>query len=155
MAERRDAAVKKAGLKKSVKKKIGAKKKTTTNNGGAAAQDFQSVFEALRQLLSVYEDRLACKSPNPGYYFLESTTPTHKKRPMAFAAVRTEKNYVSYHLVPVYAAPELGKSMSPELKKRMQGKGCFNFTTVDEKLFRELALLTEAGYKNFKNRNWL
>ncbi|HKT51354.1 MAG TPA: hypothetical protein VJV96_13715 [Candidatus Angelobacter sp.] len=145
----------KAKAKKATKKKLSAKKKTEAEVRGAAPEDFQSVFDALRQLLSVYEDRLACKSPNPGYYYLESTTPTHKKRPMAFAAVRTGKNYVSYHLVPVYAAPELGNSMSPELKKRMQGKGCFNFTTVDETLFRELESLTEAGYKNFKKRNWL
>jgi hypothetical protein len=147
--------VRRAGAKKSVKKKLPTKKKAATKTQGAAPQNFQSVFDALRQLLSVYEDRLACKSPNPGYYYLESTTPTHKKRPMAFAGVRTGKNYVSYHLVPVYAAPELGKSMSPELKRRMQGKGCFNFTTVDETLFRELESLTEAGYENYKKRNWL
>jgi len=147
--------VRKAGVEKSVKKELPTKKKAATKNRGAARQNFQSVFDALRQLLSVYEDRLACKTPNPGYYYLESTTPTHKKRPMAFAGVRTGKNYVSYHLVPVYAAPELGKSMSPELKRRMQGKGCFNFTTVDERLFRELESLTEAGYRNFKERNWL
>jgi hypothetical protein len=147
--------MKEAAVKKSVKKKLPGKKKTATKNRGAGPQNFQSVFDALRQLLSVYEDRLACKTPNPGYYLLESTTPTYKKRPMAFAAVRRGKNYVSYHLVPVYAAPELGKDMSPELKRRMQGKGCFNFTTVDEKLFRELESLTEAGYRNFKKRNWL
>jgi hypothetical protein len=141
--------------KKSVKKKLPTKTKAATKNGGTAPQDFQSVFDALRQLLSGYEDRLACKWPNPGYYYLESATPTYKKRPMAFAGVRTGKNYVSYHLVPVYAAPELGKNMSPELKRRMQGKGCFNFTTVDERLFRELESLTEAGYRNFKKRNWL
>jgi hypothetical protein len=143
------------GAKKAVKKKQPAKKKTTTNNREAAPQEFQAVFDALRKLLSGYEDRLACKWPNPGYYYLESTTPTYKKRPMAFAGVRTGKNYVSYHLVPVYAAPELGKNMSPELKRRMQGKGCFNFTTVDERLFREIESLTEAGYRNFKKRNWL
>lgn len=147
--------MRKAGVKKSVKKKLATKTKIATKNRGAAPQDFQSVFDVLRQLLSVYEDRLACKSPNPGYYYLESTTPTYKKRPMAFAAVRTGKNYVSYHLVPVYAAPELAKTMSPELKRRRQGKGCFNFTTVDETLFRELESLTEAGYSNFKKRNWL
>lgn len=145
----------KAKAKKATKKKLSAKKKSAAKVRGAAAEDFQSVFAALRQLLSAYEDRLACKTPSPGYYYLESTTPTYKKRRMAFAAVRTGKNYVSYHLVPVYAAPELGKNMSPELKRRMQGKGCFNFITVDDTLFRELALLTEAGYKNFKNRNWL
>lgn len=147
--------MRRAGVKKSVKKKLATKKKTATKNRGAAPQDFQSVFDALRQLLSVYEDRLASKSPNPGYYYLESTTPTYRNRPMFFAGIRAGKNYVSYHLVPVYAAPELGKGMSPELKKRNQGKGCFNFTMVDETLFRELGLLTEAGYRNFKKRNWL
>jgi hypothetical protein len=155
MAQKRGAPVSKAGKKKSANKKLSTKEKAATKNRGPARQNFQSVFDALRQLLSVYEDRLACKSPKSDYYYLESTTPRNKKRPMAFAGVRTEKNYVSYHLVPVYAAPELGKNMSPELKRRMQGKGCFNFTTVDEKLFQELASLTEAGYKNFKNRNWL
>ena len=143
------------GAKKAAQKKLSTKKKSDGKVRGAAPQDFQSVFDALRQLLSGYEDRLACKWPNPGYYYLESATPTYKKRPMAFAGVRTGKNYVSYHLVPVYAAPELGKNMSPELKRRMQGKGCFNFTTVDERLFRELESLTEAGYRNFKKRNWL
>jgi hypothetical protein len=32
----------------------------------------------------------------------------------------------------------------------MQGKSCFNFTSVDEKLFNELAELTERGYERFK-----
>ena len=35
-------------------------------------------------------------------------------------------------------------------KKRMQGKSCFNFTTVDEVLFAELSQLTAAGFKRFK-----
>jgi hypothetical protein len=33
--------------------------------------------------------------------------------------------------------------MSPGLRKRMQGKSCFNFTKLDEELFAELAVLTE------------
>jgi len=41
--------------------------------------------------------------------------------------------------------------MSPELKRRMQGKSCFNFKTVDEKLFKELAKLTKAGAKRFSD----
>jgi hypothetical protein len=35
--------------------------------------------------------------------------------------------------------------MSPALKKRMQGKACFNFTAVDEALFKELAALTRRS----------
>jgi hypothetical protein len=52
--------------------------------------------------------------------------------------------------MPVYAFPELLDPISPGLKKRMQGKSCFNFTSVDEKLFNELAELTERGYERFK-----
>ncbi len=65
--------------------------------------------------------------------------------------MQTRKNYVSYHLMPVYAFPELLKGASPELKKRMQGKSCFNFKAVDDKLFAELLRLTEKGYQRFKD----
>ena len=45
--------------------------------------------------------------------------------------------------------------MSPALKQRMQGKACFNFTSVDEALFTELAALTERGYKRFKELKYI
>jgi hypothetical protein len=77
-------------------------------------------------------------------------TPASKGKDVWFGAVQTRKNYVSYHLMPVYVFPELLDTISPELKKRMQGKSCFNFTRVDEKLFNELADLTEQGYERFK-----
>jgi hypothetical protein len=123
--------------------------------GRREKKDLAAAFQALRALLRSYEGRLAAKSPMPDYYYLESFTPTYKKRPMFFAGVRAGKNYVSYHLMSVYAAPEMMKGMSPELKKRMQGKSCFNFIEVDEMLFKELRALTETGYKNFKNRGWV
>jgi hypothetical protein len=66
-------------------------------------------------------------------------------KPMWFGAVQPMKNYVSYHLMPVYGSPALAATISPELKKRMQGKSCFNFKTVDAALFAELGVLTAAG----------
>jgi hypothetical protein len=53
--------------------------------------------------------------------------------------------------MPVYGNPALQKQMSPELKKRMQGKACFNFSAVDPALFRQLAQLTAAGLECFKS----
>jgi hypothetical protein len=47
------------------------------------------------------------------------------------------------------------KLMSPELKKRMQGKACFNFTAIDRELFAELSKLTQAGYDKFKGLKYL
>ena len=46
-----------------------------------------------------------------------------------------------------YADPEVATSMSPELRRRMQGKSCFNFTHVDEPLFAELARITQTTFE--------
>jgi hypothetical protein len=132
-----------------------AKKRTTAKRTGVISQKFADVFRELRELLSPYERDLAVQIDTPGYYCLESRTPTYRNRPMYFAGVRVGKNYVSYHLMSVYACPELLKVMSPELKKRMQGKSCFNFTTIDRELFAELDKLTSAGYKRFKSLKYL
>ena len=67
-----------------------------------------------------------------------------------FGAVQLRKNYVSYHLMPIYMYPDLLESVSDRLKKRMQGKSCFNFTILDEELVEELAQLTTAGIKRFR-----
>jgi hypothetical protein len=57
---------------------------------------------------------------------------------------------VSYHLMPVYVFPDLLNGISDALKKRMQGKSCFNFKKEEPDLFKELGEITEAGYKRFK-----
>jgi hypothetical protein len=44
-------------------------------------------------------------------------------------------------------------SISPALKKHMQGKSCFNFKAVDETLFKELAKLTKAGFVRFSGKD--
>ena len=44
---------------------------------------------------------------------------------------------------------------SPELRKRMQGKSCFNFTKVDEGLFDELSDITAKGREMFADQGWL
>jgi hypothetical protein len=141
-------------IKKTVRKtnkKAAAKKSSAPGK----AADFEVVFAALRGLLEPYESTLAFKAPKPGYCYLESRTPTYRNRPMFFAGVRTGKNYVSYYLMSVYACPEEFKAMSLGLKKRMQGKACFNFAAVDEELIGELARLTEAGYHKFKSMEYL
>ena len=117
--------------------------------------DFKPVFAALEKILKPYSDRLAVKGDAAKNYHLESREPTYKNRPMYFAGVRANKSYVSFYLMSVYTCPDLLKSMSPALKKRMQGKACFNFTAVDEGCFKELAALTEAGYRKFKELKYL
>jgi hypothetical protein len=55
--------------------------------------------------------------------------------------------------MPVYMFPDMLKDISPELKKRMQGKSCFNFKKVEPDLFKELTDLTHKGVERFKKEN--
>ena len=66
-----------------------------------------------------------------------------------FGGVRIGKSYVSYYLIGVYGDPRLVTEMSPALRKRMQGKSCFNFASVDEVLFDELAVLTPRAVTGY------
>lgn len=64
---------------------------------------------------------------------------------MWFGALKLGKAYVSLHLMPLYMSPTLETAISPALKKRMQGKTCFNFKAVpDEELLADLKKLTAA-----------
>ena len=53
--------------------------------------------------------------------------------------------YVSFHLLPLYMNPKLQAAVPPGLKKRMQGKACFNFTGVEEAFLPELTTLTAVA----------
>ena len=88
----------------------------------------------------------------PGDFQVASPTMNDRiGRPLFVGAVQIRKNYVSYHLMPVYAVPQLLKTLSPELKKRMQGKSCFNFTTIDGDQAKQLSALTKAAIAAFKD----
>ncbi len=116
---------------------------------------FHAVFAAIRAMLETLAPRLRVMADKPDNYYLNTVSPSWKGKPLAFAAVQIKKNYVSYHLVPVYMNPSLLAGMSPELKKHMQGKGCFNFTEVDMILFMELAVLTTAGFREYERKGLL
>jgi hypothetical protein len=57
--------------------------------------------------------------------------------------------------MPVYVRPALLAALSPELKKRMQGKSCFNFSAIDKPLFKELSALTKAGFDSYKEQGFV
>ena len=118
--------------------------------GAIAGNKFAFVFDALKEILEPYEKHLHVLPYKPEYYCLVSRLAVHKGKPVWFAAIRMGKNYVSYHFMPVYMNPGMQKLIPPELKKRMQGKACFNFSEVDPALFRQLAALTSAGFEGYR-----
>ncbi|MGB7759137.1 MAG: hypothetical protein WBL61_04855 [Bryobacteraceae bacterium] len=124
------------------------------------AADFAAVFAALKPVLARHANRLAVKADTPIEYTLvtKSASPFHRHKGQAlyFGAVRLGKAYVSFHLMPLYMCPVLMKSISPALKKRMQGKTCFNFKTEPEpELIADLKRLTEAGFQQWCEQKWV
>jgi hypothetical protein len=125
-----------------------------------AKLDFQPIFAALHSVLAGQAAQLAVATESPALYTLLTRSPSpfpqHKGQPMWFGEVRLGKAYVSFHLMGLYFNEELANTISPALKKRMQGKTCFNFKTLPEpEILAELTRLTKACVQVFKRRKWL
>lgn len=106
-------------------------------------------FEKLKKVLSSLDKGLEVKKDTPDYYYL-NTNKKIKGKEMFFGAAQIRKSYVAFHLYPVYTNPELLDEISDDLKKRMQGKSCFNFKKeiTDEQL-DGLKELTKMSHKKF------
>ena len=111
--------------------------------------DLRPVDERLRAILAPYRGRLAVADDGPGGLSLH--LPGMADDPNGYVCgVRPGKRYVSFYLMPVYAFPELLESISKGLRSRMQGKSCFNFTVIDERLLSELGGLTARGIARYE-----
>lgn len=117
--------------------------------------EFDEVFAALKTVLRKHERTLRVLKDEPREYTLVTKSNSNRGQPMWFGSVGAGKAYVSYHLMALYFNPPMNALVSPALKKRMQGKTCFNFKSVDPDLFAELKSLTRVGVEEYKKREWL
>ena len=112
--------------------------------------DFTPVFVQLKKILEPFAPKLTVTIDTPEAYSIDGPYSEKWKRMLFFASAQVRKNYVSFYLMPVYMYPDLLNNISPELKKHMQGKSCFNFKKVEPRLFMELNLLTKESFKRFQ-----
>ena len=119
----------------------------------ASNDDFPIVFERLKNILKPYTEKLTLKADTLDTYYIDGPYSEKWKKQLFFGSAQIKKNYVSFYLMPVYMYPDLLNGISPELKKRMQGKSCFNFKKVEPDLFNELAELTRKGVEKFQMEN--
>jgi hypothetical protein len=117
--------------------------------------EFEEVFAALKALLKKHERTLFILKDEPQEYTLVTKSNSNRGMKMWFGSVRAGKAYVSYHLMPLYFNPPMNALVSPALKKRMQGKTCFNFKSIDKDLFAELKTLTQVGVDEYRKREYL
>jgi hypothetical protein len=119
------------------------------------SDDFAKAFYALKMVFAKYEKHLHVTADTREKYYLETRSPSYKGKPLFFGAAIRGRTYVSFHLMPLYWEPSLAKGISAGLKKRMQGKSCFNFLAPDAALTRELGRLTARGFALYKRKNLL
>ena len=136
-------------------KKITAKAKPPSKKPAQSSGEFAPVFSALKGVMAEYADQLQVATDEPRKYYLVTKVKSWKGGPMYFGAVIWGKAYVSYHLMPLYVCAGLVKEISPELKRRMQGKSCFNFRDRDEALFAELSEVTKSGLEHYRAKKFL
>ena len=115
--------------------------------------DYILIFEQLKNVLKPFAPKLNITTDTPDAYSLDGPYSEKWKQQLFFGSAQIKKNYVSYYLMPVYMYPDLLKDISPELKKHMQGKSCFNFKKVEPDLFKELTELTSKGAERFQTEN--
>ena len=129
----------------------------------APSSQFDLVFRRLREILSTHNGALNVSDDTSTSYCLEAAIGPatlqawagKAKRPrIPVAWVEVGKGYVSYHLMGV-ANPAVQAEMSKELKARMQGKTCFNFTSLDEAAITELRALTSSSIAAFKKAGFI
>jgi len=124
------------------------------------ATEFGVVFETLKAVLAGHAKGLGVQADSAEVYSLvgrkASPFPQHKGNPMWFGSVRMGKAYVSFHLMPLYMNPPLEREIPPELKKRMQGKSCFNFKKQPEpEMLAQLDALTGKALGDWTAKGWL
>jgi hypothetical protein len=112
--------------------------------------EFQNVFQSLKAILQKYQTELVLIHDQPDRYYLNLHHTREDGYQIYFGSVQIKKNYVSYYLMAIYTYPELLENISAPLKKRMQGKSCFNFKKLEPDLEQELENLTKLCFEKFK-----
>ncbi|WP_209391256.1 hypothetical protein [Chryseobacterium sp. RR2-3-20] len=108
-------------------------------------------FNRLKTLLKQFEAELTLIHDKDDNYYLNTPISDTNKKAEFFGAVQIKKSYVAFHLMPVYYYPNLLDNISQDLRDRMQGKSCFNFKEIDDKLFKELTTLTKKSFDLYKS----
>lgn len=115
----------------------------------------EEIFSSLAAILREVAGDLEVTADTAERYYLDTRHRMPNGQALFFGGVEIRKSYVSFHLMPVYVEPALLNKISPALRKRMQGKSCFNFKAPDATLFSELADLTRHGMKSYRDRGYV
>ncbi len=120
----------------------------------AVDPEFSIIFNSLKTIMQEETPGLTVLKDTEDDFSVETDHIMPNKKRLWFGGVQIRKNYVSYHLMPVYTNPELLDEASPGLRKKMQGKSCFNFRKNDPGLFAALRRLTRTCFETYHEKGF-
>jgi hypothetical protein len=118
-------------------------------------KDYPAAFSRLREVLQKHASGMRVLADTPTDFTVVAQSIAPNGQPMWFGAVKLGKSAVTYHLMPLYYNPKLTAEIPDELRRRKQGKTCFNFQAPDDALFTTLDELTRTARAQWEERGLL
>jgi hypothetical protein len=114
----------------------------------------KETFEALKTVLVAHSKGLRVTRDGalgPGSIV---AGPKSSERPWRdfFAAVREGKNYTALHFMPIYSHPSKFEDLPGDLRKKLTGKACFHFKTVDPETIEMVGAMLDRGRDIYLNK---
>jgi hypothetical protein len=119
-----------------------------------AADEFKAIYERLKVILLPYALEMEVTEDSDSGFSLNTRHVMDNGALLFFGSAQIKKNYVSFHVMPVYVFPDLLEDIG-DLKKRMQGKSCFNFRKLDPGQVEALEKLVRQGYERYQTGGML
>ena len=130
-------------------------------------ENLENIFSEIKKILENQSANLLvkdqyigsqAKQQKPAYHLYgnkEVSLFGKKPQPTYVAGVIQQKNYISFYFSPVYSHPDSFKNISPELKKFLKGKSCFNINKITPQLLKEIEDILKDGINNYKEIEWI
>ncbi len=117
--------------------------------------EFAKIFTRSRDILLAHSKALIIVRDKPGDIYLDTPYRMKNGKPLFFGAASVRKQYVAFHLMPVYVFPELLDDIPRRLERRRHGKSCFNLKQSDDAIFAALERLTSRGISRYQRAGFL
>ena len=121
--------------------------------------DLNKIFRELVKIVDTYSPPLVYKKKSATGFELHSIKDiTFMKRQfteMYFASAMIRSSYVVFYFMPVYAKPDLLKSMPERLIKCMKGKSCFHFKNWDSEMNKMVKDAVKSGFECYKKIDFI
>ena len=121
--------------------------------------DLNTIFQSLKDLLSLYAPPLVPKMDDASHYDLWSIRDLviegRKRKEVYFAGLIIQKGYVGFYFMPVYAESDLKAVFAPELLKLLKGKSCFHVKELTPELLDQVMSALRIGYEAYQARGWV